>query len=128
MSSVVFRHLGGDCALARRRAGSEVVAAHVGQAAMSTVNLQELVKALLLRGLTQSVIEEMVQELRLDLHAHDREAAFAAPPDQSHAPAWQWVGRPDLHGISDQARRAIFDDRSCLGGCEDPCLVVEVVC
>lgn len=28
--------------------------------------------------MTLSVIEEMVQELRLDLHAHDREAAFAA--------------------------------------------------
>ncbi len=45
---------------------------------MSTVNLQELVKALILRGVGLPVIEEMVQELRLDLYAHDREAAFAA--------------------------------------------------
>lgn len=37
-----------------------------------------MVKALILRGLALPVIEEMVQELRLDLHAHDRDAAFAA--------------------------------------------------
>ncbi|SFL12357.1 hypothetical protein SAMN05192568_100164 [Methylobacterium pseudosasicola] len=45
---------------------------------MSAVNLQELVKALLLRGLDLPVIETLVQNLRLDIHAHDREAAFAA--------------------------------------------------
>lgn len=77
MSSVVF-DTSAVIALLRGESGATVVAARVGQAAMSTVNLQELVKALLLRGLARSVIEEMVQELRLDLHAHDREAAFAA--------------------------------------------------
>ncbi|CAO4138949.1 hypothetical protein GPNCGGLF_LOCUS525 [Methylorubrum aminovorans] len=45
---------------------------------MSAVNLQELVKALILRGLAVPVIEEVVQELRLDLYSHDREAA--SPP------------------------------------------------
>lgn len=77
MSSVVF-DTSAVIALLRGEPGADRVAARVGQAAMSTVNLQELVKALILRGLTQPVIEEMVQELRLDLHAHDREAAFAA--------------------------------------------------
>lgn len=77
MSSIVF-DTSAVIALLRGEPGAEVVTARVGQAAMSTVNLQELVKALILRGLTQPVIEEMVQELRLDLHAHDREAAFAA--------------------------------------------------
>jgi ribonuclease VapC len=77
MSSVVF-DTSAVIALLRREPGAAVVAARVGQAAMSTVNLQELVEALLLRGLSRSVIEEMVQELRLDLHAHDREVAFAA--------------------------------------------------
>lgn len=77
MSSVVF-DTSAVVALLRGEPGADAVAGRVGHAAMSTVNLQELVKALLLRGLTRPVIEEMVQELRLDLHAHDRDAAFAA--------------------------------------------------
>ncbi|MGA4555318.1 PIN domain-containing protein [Methylorubrum aminovorans] len=77
MSSVVF-DTSAVIALLRGEPGAALVASRVGQAAMSAVNLQELVKALILRGVTLSVIEEMVQELRLDLHAHDREAAFAA--------------------------------------------------
>ncbi|MEH3148546.1 MAG: type II toxin-antitoxin system VapC family toxin [Methylobacterium frigidaeris] len=77
MSAVVF-DTSAVIALLRGEAGAASVAGRVGQAAMSTVNLQELVKALILRGVTLTVIEEMVRELRLDLHAHDREAAFAA--------------------------------------------------
>ena len=77
MSSVVF-DTSAVIALLRNEPGAAVVARHVGQAAMSAVNLQELVKALLLRGLAMPIIEEMVHELRLDLHAHDRHAAFAA--------------------------------------------------
>ena len=77
MTSVVF-DTSAVIALLRGEPGADLVASRVGQAAMSAVNLQELVKALILRGVTLSVIEEMVQELRLDLHAHDREAAFAA--------------------------------------------------
>jgi ribonuclease VapC len=77
VSSVVF-DTSAVIALLRGEPGAALVASRVGQAAMSAVNLQELVKALILRGVTLSVIEEMVQELRLDLHAHDREAAFAA--------------------------------------------------
>lgn len=77
MSSVVF-DTSAVIALLRGEPGAALVAGRVGQAAMSAVNLQELVKALILRGLTLPVIEEMVQELRLDLHVHDREAAFAA--------------------------------------------------
>ena len=74
MSSVVF-DTSAVVALLRGEPGADAVAGRVGHAAMSTVNLQELVKALLLRGLTRPVIEEMVQELRLDLHTHDRDAA-----------------------------------------------------
>ncbi|KQQ17627.1 twitching motility protein PilT [Methylobacterium sp. Leaf123] len=77
MSAVVF-DTSAVIALLRSEPGAAIVAARVGQAAMSAVNLQELVKALILRGLALPVIEEVVQELRLDLHAHDREAAFAA--------------------------------------------------
>ena len=77
MSAVVF-DTSTVIALLRDEPGADLVACHVGQAAMSAVNLQELVKALLLRGLDLSVIETMVRDLRLDVHAHDREAAFAA--------------------------------------------------
>ncbi|MCJ2032131.1 MULTISPECIES: PIN domain-containing protein [Methylorubrum] len=77
MSAVVF-DTSAVIALLRSEPGAAVVAARVGQAAMSAVNLQELVKALILRGLALPVIEEVVQELRLDLYSHDREAAFAA--------------------------------------------------
>ncbi|MFJ7440168.1 PIN domain-containing protein [Methylorubrum thiocyanatum] len=77
MSAVVF-DTSAVIALLRSEPGAAIVAARVGQAAMSAVNLQELVKALILRGLALPVIEEVVQELRLDLHAHDRDAAFAA--------------------------------------------------
>jgi ribonuclease VapC len=77
VSAVVF-DTSAVIALLRSEPGAAIVAARVGQAAMSAVNLQELVKALILRGLALPVIEEVVQELRLDLHAHDREAAFAA--------------------------------------------------
>lgn len=77
MSTVVF-DTSAVIALLRGDPGAAIVAGCVGQGAMSTVNLQELVKALILRGFAIPVIEEIVQELRLDLYAHDREAAFAA--------------------------------------------------
>ncbi len=65
-------------ALLRAEPGAETVALWVGQAAMSAVNLQELVKSLLGRGLALPVIEEIVSDLRLEIHDHDRAAAFAA--------------------------------------------------
>ena len=77
MSLVVF-DTSAVIALLRGEPGAALVGGRVGQAAMSAANLQELVIALLQRGLTLPVIKEMVQELRHDLHAHDREAAFAA--------------------------------------------------
>ena len=77
MSAVVF-DTSAVIALLRGEPGAALVAGRVGQAAMSAVNLQELIKALILRGVALPVIEEMIQELRLDLHVHDREAAFAS--------------------------------------------------
>jgi ribonuclease VapC len=77
VSAVVF-DTSAVIALLRDEPGADLVARYVGQAAMSAVNLQELIKALLLRGLDLPVIETLLQNLRLDIHAHDREAAFAA--------------------------------------------------
>jgi len=77
VSAVVF-DTSAVIALLRGEPGADLVARHVGAAAMSAVNLQELVKALLLRGLDLPVIETLVQNLRLHIHVHDRDAAFAA--------------------------------------------------
>jgi ribonuclease VapC len=77
VSAVVF-DTSAVIALLRGEPGAALVAGRVGQAAMSAVNLQELIKALILRGVAPPVIEEMIQELRLDLHVHDRDAAFAS--------------------------------------------------
>lgn len=65
-------------ALLRGEPGSEIIANHVGRAAISAVNLQEVVKALIQRGLDIETIGEIVAELRLDIRAHGREDAFAA--------------------------------------------------
>lgn len=78
MSARVVFDTSAVIALLREEAGADRVAARVGQAAMSAVNIQELVKSLLLRGLALPVIEEIVADLRLEIHDHDRHAAFAA--------------------------------------------------
>jgi ribonuclease VapC len=65
-------------ALVRDEPGADKVGPHVGRAAISAVNLQEVVKELLLSGLDVITIRELVDELRLDVRAHDAEAAYAA--------------------------------------------------
>lgn len=78
MSARVVFDTSAVIALLRNEPGADTVASRVGQAAMSAVNLQELVKSLLLRGVTMPVIEEIVSDMRLEIHDHDRDAAFAA--------------------------------------------------
>jgi ribonuclease VapC len=65
-------------ALVRDEPGADKVTPHVGRAAISAVNLQEVVKELLLRGLDAATIRELLNELRLDVRPHDLEAAYAA--------------------------------------------------
>lgn len=65
-------------ALLRDEAGGDKVAPYVGSAAISAVNLQEVAKELLLSGLDEPIIREIIDELRLDVRAHDAEAAYAA--------------------------------------------------
>jgi ribonuclease VapC len=65
-------------ALVRDEPGADKVAPHVGRAAISAVNLQEVIKELLLSGLDGATIRELLEELRLDIRAHDGEAAYAA--------------------------------------------------
>lgn len=85
-------------ALVRDEPGADKVAPHIGQAAMSAVNLQEVVKELLLSGLDEAAIREVVDELRLDIRAHDGDAAYAAA---------------GLHAQTREFGRGL-GDRSCL--------------
>jgi ribonuclease VapC len=65
-------------ALVRDEPGADKVGLHVGRAAISAVNLQEVIKELLVSGLDAATIRELLDELRLDVRAHDEEAAFTA--------------------------------------------------
>ena len=65
-------------ALVRDEPGGDKVAEHVGRAAISAVNLQEVVKELLVSDLNISVIREVLGELRLEVRPHDADAAYAA--------------------------------------------------
>lgn len=65
-------------ALIRSEPGGDKVAEHVGQAAISAVNLQEVIKELLVSELDEPTIRDLLGELRLDVRAHDTDAAYAA--------------------------------------------------
>lgn len=85
-------------ALVRDEPGAAKVTPHIGRAAMSAINLQEVIKELLLSGLGEPTIRELLDELRLDIHAHDTEAAYAAA---------------GLHAQTREYGRGL-GDRSCL--------------
>ncbi|WP_242098545.1 type II toxin-antitoxin system VapC family toxin [Sphingomonas sp. CROZ-RG-20F-R02-07] len=85
-------------ALVRDEPGADTVAPHVGRAAISAVNLQEVIKELLLSGLDEATTRELLDELRLDVRAHDVGAAYAAA---------------GLHAQTRQYGRGL-GDRSCL--------------
>lgn len=78
MTSTIVLDSSAVIALLRDEPGAAIVADHVGSAAISAVNLQEVVKALRLRGVDILAIDEILRELRLDLHPHDRDDAIAA--------------------------------------------------
>jgi PIN domain nuclease of toxin-antitoxin system len=85
-------------ALVRDEPGADKVGPYVGRAAISAVNLQEVIKELLLSGLEVSTIRELLDELRLDVRPHDVEAAYAAA---------------GLHAQTKEFGRGL-GDRSCL--------------
>ena len=64
-------------ALIRDEPGADAVAEHVGRAAVSAVTLHEVVEELMASGLDEPVIHELVAELRLEVRAHDTDAAYA---------------------------------------------------
>ena len=65
-------------ALLRDEPGADRVAEFAGEALISAVNLQEVVKALLLRGAPIEAAREMIGALHLEVRPHDRENAYAA--------------------------------------------------
>ena len=65
-------------ALLRDEPGAQVAAAHAGEAMISAVNVQEGVKALLLRGAPVEIVRQMLESLRLDVRAHETEDACRA--------------------------------------------------
>jgi PIN domain nuclease of toxin-antitoxin system len=85
-------------ALVRDEPGANKVAPYIGRAAISAVNLQEIIKELLLSGLDEPTSRELLDELRLDVRAHDTQAAYAAAA---------------LHAQTRQYGRGL-GDRSCL--------------
>ena len=85
-------------ALIRDEPGADKVVPHIGRAAISAVNLQEVIKELLLSGLDESTIRTVLDELRLDARAHDVDAAYAAA---------------GLHAQTREFGRGL-GDRSCL--------------
>ena len=85
-------------ALIRGEPGGDKVALHIGRAAISAVNLHEVIKDLFLSELDEPTAREVLGELRLDVRAHDIDAAYAAAA---------------LHTQTKQFGRGL-GDRSCL--------------
>ncbi|WP_299845797.1 type II toxin-antitoxin system VapC family toxin [uncultured Jannaschia sp.] len=65
-------------AMLREEPGADLVATHIGRAAISAVNLQEVAKELLREGASVKTARAVLDELSLDVHPHDAEAAYSA--------------------------------------------------
>lgn len=77
MASVVF-DASAVLALLRDEVGSDVVTGYVGDGMMSAVNLQEVIKELVRRGVPVEAAVDMVDALHLDVRPHGRDDAIAA--------------------------------------------------
>lgn len=85
-------------ALIRGEPGGDKVALHIGRAAISAVNLHEVIKELFLSELDEPTVREVLGELRLDVRPHDTDAAYSAAA---------------LHTQTKQFGRGL-GDRSCM--------------
>ena len=77
MARVVF-DASAVLALLRDEAGADVIAEYAGDALISTVNLQEAIKALLVRGFSIDVARAMIDALHLEIRPHTTEDAYGA--------------------------------------------------
>ena len=64
--------------LVRGEPGAEKVAEYVGGALISTVTLQEVVKALLVRGIAIEAVRGLIDALNLETRPHRVDDAYAA--------------------------------------------------
>lgn len=65
-------------ALFRDEPGAEQIAGFIGEGLISAVNLHEVVKALLRRGIPIDATREMIAALHLEVRPHAEEDAYAA--------------------------------------------------
>jgi ribonuclease VapC len=65
-------------ALIREEPGAEIVENYLGNALISTVNFQEVIVALMARGLPTDQINRLIKALHLDVAIHDAEDAEMA--------------------------------------------------
>lgn len=77
MASVVF-DASAIIALLRSEPGAEVVEQHIGDGLISAVNLQEVVKDLLRRGIPIEAALDLLDALHLDVRPHGQQDAIAA--------------------------------------------------
>ena len=77
MARVVF-DASAVIALLRDEAGAEAIGTYAGDALLSAVNLQEVIKALLVRGFSLDVARAMIDALHLEIRPHTSEDAYAA--------------------------------------------------
>ena len=85
-------------ALLNEESGGEIVADALPGAAMSTVNLSEVVAKLSEHGMPIAAVENAVSGLGIELHDFDRESAFATG-----------ALRPDTKGLG-----LSLGDRACI--------------
>jgi ribonuclease VapC len=71
-------------ALLRNEVGSDRIETYMGDALISSVNLQEVIKALLQRGITIGTARKIVDGLHLEVRAHAAEHAYAAAALDQH--------------------------------------------
>jgi ribonuclease VapC len=77
MAQVVF-DASAVVAILKKETGADFAANFIGKALVSTVNLQEIIKVLLITGTTLVEIMAMVEILNLDIRPHTVEDAYAA--------------------------------------------------
>lgn len=77
MAKIVF-DASAVIALLREEPGADIVASYIGEALISAVNLQEVIKALLVRGFELTIIKSMIDALHLEVRSHDVSDAYAA--------------------------------------------------